>query len=136
LGLKITATVSWFESQNQKDYGLSVVRQNRREDEDGVEHVLRSSGLLRLEASRVRVSQSGLKIGGGVVWIVHVTSSWMLHRVKAKDGRVDVTRCIRLFYSNFIISVVLDPRGILVFFYLLVGCINMTQGVRGSLSPL
>jgi hypothetical protein len=28
-------------------------------------HVSRSSGLLRLEASRVRVFQSGLKTGGG-----------------------------------------------------------------------
>jgi hypothetical protein len=115
---------------------IMVLRQNRREDEDGVEHVSRSSCLLRLKASRVRVSQSGLKTGGGAVRIVHVTSSWMLHRVEAKDGRVDVTNCIRLFYPNFIISVVLDPRDILVFFYLLVLRINMTQGVRGSLSPL
>jgi hypothetical protein len=29
LGLKITATVSWFESQNQADFGLSVASQNR-----------------------------------------------------------------------------------------------------------
>jgi hypothetical protein len=31
-----------------------------------VGHVLRSSVLLRIEVSRVRVSQSGLKTGGGV----------------------------------------------------------------------
>jgi hypothetical protein len=30
-------------------------------------HASRSSGLLRMEASLVRVSQSGLKIGGGVM---------------------------------------------------------------------
>jgi hypothetical protein len=30
-----------------------------------VGHVLRSSGLLRVEASLARVSQSGLKTGGG-----------------------------------------------------------------------
>jgi hypothetical protein len=41
------------------------VPQNRWEDEDGVGHAPRSSGLLRLEASRARVSQSGLKTGGG-----------------------------------------------------------------------
>jgi hypothetical protein len=29
LGFKITATVSWFESQNQADFGLSVAPQNR-----------------------------------------------------------------------------------------------------------
>jgi hypothetical protein len=30
LDLKITATVSWFEPQNQVGYGLSVAPQNRR----------------------------------------------------------------------------------------------------------
>jgi len=44
--------------------GLSVAPQNRREG-DGVGHASRSGGLLRLEASRARVSQSGLKTGGG-----------------------------------------------------------------------
>jgi hypothetical protein len=36
LVLKITAMVYWFEPQNQAGYGLSVVSQNRREDEDGM----------------------------------------------------------------------------------------------------
>jgi hypothetical protein len=54
LGLKITVTVFWFMPQNQVGYGLSVVPQNRREG-DGVGHVSRSSGLLRMEVSRVRV---------------------------------------------------------------------------------
>jgi hypothetical protein len=44
---------------------LSVVPQNRRE-EDGAGHALRSNGLLRLEASRARVSQFCLKTSGGV----------------------------------------------------------------------
>jgi hypothetical protein len=56
--------VSWFVPQNQVDYGLSVAPQNRREDEDGVGHTLRSSGFLCVEASRYRVSQSGVKTGG------------------------------------------------------------------------
>jgi hypothetical protein len=34
--------------------------------EVGAGHTLRSRGLLRVEASLVRVSQSGLKTGGGV----------------------------------------------------------------------
>jgi hypothetical protein len=55
-------------------YGLSVVPQNRREDEDGAGHALRSSGLLYLEASRARVSISSLKTSGGVAQMVHVTS--------------------------------------------------------------
>jgi hypothetical protein len=40
LCLKITAMVSWFVPQNQAGYGLSVVPQNRKEDEDGVRHLL------------------------------------------------------------------------------------------------
>jgi hypothetical protein len=43
---------------------LSVAPQNRRR-EVGVGHVSRSSGLLCVEASLARVSQSGLKTGGG-----------------------------------------------------------------------
>jgi hypothetical protein len=41
-----------------------VVPQNRRR-EVSAGHALRSSGLLRLEVSRDRISQSGLKTGGG-----------------------------------------------------------------------
>jgi hypothetical protein len=56
---------SWFGPQNQAGFGLSVVPQNRRR-EIGVGHTSRSSGLLGVEASLARVSQSGLKSGGGV----------------------------------------------------------------------
>jgi hypothetical protein len=64
LGLKITATVSWFGPQNQVDFGLSVAPQNRRR-EVSAGHASRSSSLLGVEASLTRVSQSGLKTGGG-----------------------------------------------------------------------
>jgi hypothetical protein len=57
--------ISWFGPQNQVGFGLSVVPQNRRR-EIGVGHTSRSSGLLGVEASLARVSQSGLKSGGGV----------------------------------------------------------------------
>jgi hypothetical protein len=63
LGLKITATVSWFGPQNQVGSGLSVAPQNRRR-EVGARHTSRSSSLLGVEATLARVSQSGLKIGG------------------------------------------------------------------------
>jgi hypothetical protein len=63
LGLKITTTVSWFGPQNQVGFGLSVALQNRRR-EVGAGHASRSSGLLGVEASLTRVSQSGLKTGG------------------------------------------------------------------------
>jgi hypothetical protein len=64
LGLKITVTFFWFGPQNQVGFGLSVASQNQwREVSAG--HALRSSGLLRVEASLARVSQSSLKTGEG-----------------------------------------------------------------------
>jgi hypothetical protein len=45
------------------------------DDEDGVGHASKFSGLFRLKVSRVMVSQSGLKTGGGAVRMVHVASS-------------------------------------------------------------
>jgi hypothetical protein len=56
--------VSWFGSQNQADFGLSVAPQNQRM-EVGVGHTSRSSGLLRVEASLAMIFQSGLKTSGG-----------------------------------------------------------------------
>jgi hypothetical protein len=64
LGLKITATVSWFGPQNQVGFGLSVAPQNRRR-KVGAGQASRSSSLLDVEASLARISQSGLKTGGG-----------------------------------------------------------------------
>jgi hypothetical protein len=37
------------------DYGLSVASQNQKEDEDDAGHMSRSSGLLHVEVSRIRV---------------------------------------------------------------------------------
>jgi hypothetical protein len=56
--------VYWFEHQNQVGFGLSVAPQNRRR-EVGVGHASRSNRLLGVESSLARVSQSGLKTGGG-----------------------------------------------------------------------
>jgi hypothetical protein len=47
-------------------FGLPVAPQNRRR-EVGAGHVSRYRGLLRVEASLARVSQSGLKTGGGAM---------------------------------------------------------------------
>jgi hypothetical protein len=66
LASKLVATVSWFGPQNQEGFGLSVAPQNRRR-EINAEHALRSSGLLYVEASLDRVSQSGLKTGGSAM---------------------------------------------------------------------
>jgi hypothetical protein len=58
--------ISWFGPQNQAGFFLSVAPQNRWEG-DGVRHISRCSGLLRMEAIRARISQSGLKNSGGEV---------------------------------------------------------------------
>jgi hypothetical protein len=56
--------VSWFVPQNQARFGLLVAPQNRWR-EVGAGHASRSSSLLGVEASLARVSQFGLKTGGG-----------------------------------------------------------------------
>jgi hypothetical protein len=58
--------VSWFGPQNQVGFNLSVAPQNRWREVD-VWRTSRSSGLLGMEASLARVSQSSLKTGGGVM---------------------------------------------------------------------
>jgi hypothetical protein len=84
-------------------YGLSVAPQNRWEDEDGAGHTSRSIGLLHIEASQARVSQSSLKTGGGTTQMVDVASSQRSRGDEAEDGWVDAMGCIRLFYLNFAI---------------------------------
>jgi hypothetical protein len=51
-----------------------------------VRHASRSSGLLHMEASQVRVSQSDLMTSGGVIRIVHMASSWRSRGVEDEDG--------------------------------------------------
>jgi hypothetical protein len=74
-------------------YGLSVMPQNQWEDEDGVGHTSRFSGLLYLEASQERVSQSSLKTGGGAARMVHVASSQRSRESEAENGRSDGIGC-------------------------------------------
>jgi hypothetical protein len=52
--------------QNQVGFCLSVVPQNQWK-EVSAGHVSRSDGLLRLEASRAKISQPGLKTDRGVM---------------------------------------------------------------------
>jgi hypothetical protein len=85
--------VSWFGPQNQADYGLLVTPQNRWNDEDGIRHASRSSDLLRLGASRARVSQSNLKTGGGVTQMVHTASLRRSRGSKVEDGWSDGIGC-------------------------------------------
>jgi hypothetical protein len=100
-------------------YGLSVAPQNRREDEDGVGHASGSSGLLRLEASWARVSQSGLKISGGVARMVLMASPRRSRGSEAKDGWFDGVGCgtaqVRPNYAYLALIFFVAHRGILVF---------------------
>jgi hypothetical protein len=80
-----------------------------------VGHVSRSSGLLCLEASRGRVFQSSLKTGGGMMRLVHVASTWRSCGNEAEDRWVDTTSYIGLLYPNFVVSIVLGPKGIFIF---------------------
>jgi hypothetical protein len=46
--------------------------------------------------------------------VVHVASSWRSREDEVKDGWIDAMGCIGLFYLNFVVFVVIGPRGILV----------------------
>jgi hypothetical protein len=48
--------------------------------------------------------------------VVHVTSSWRSRGVEAEDEWVDAMLYVRLFYPKIVVSNVLDPRGIVVFY--------------------
>jgi hypothetical protein len=78
-----------------------------------VGHALRSSGLLRLEASWARVFQSRLKTGSAAP-MVHMASLRRLHGDEAEDRQVNATGCIGLFYPNIVIFIVLGHKGSLV----------------------
>jgi hypothetical protein len=82
---------------------------------DAVGHTSRSSSLLRMEASRARVSQFASKLVEVRRRVVHVAPSQRLCRVQAEDGRVDAMDCIGPFYPTFVVFYVLGPRGCLVF---------------------
>jgi hypothetical protein len=94
---------------------LSVPPQNRREDEDDAGHASISSNLLCVKASQVRVSQFGLKTGGGVAQMVHVAPLRRSRGDQVEDRRVEAMGCIRPCYPNFVVFIVLGHRDILLF---------------------
>jgi hypothetical protein len=107
-------TVSWFVSQNQAGYGLSVAPQNQRES-NNVEHASRSSVLLRVEVSWARVSQSGLKTGGGATV---GGARGTIEDVASRSSRrqwVDAIDYVGPCYPCFVIFFILVPRDVIVF---------------------
>jgi hypothetical protein len=49
--------------------------------------------------------------------MVHVASSRRSRGVEAEDGWVHALGWIELFYPNFVVFIVLDTKGILVFLF-------------------
>jgi hypothetical protein len=76
-----------------------------------VGHASRSSGLLRVEASLVRVSQSGLKTGGGATT---GGARGMLCRRQVEDRRVDAMVYVGPCYLTFAVFNVLGHKDIVV----------------------
>jgi hypothetical protein len=59
-----------------------------------VGHASRSSGLLHVEASLARVSQSGLKTGGGAMMGGARGTIARLRQRQVEDGRVNAMGCV------------------------------------------
>jgi hypothetical protein len=62
--------------------------------------------------------------------MVHVASSWRSRGDEAEDGWVVAMGCIRFFYPNFVIFIVLGHKGSLVLSFL----INSTPRVSREVS--
>jgi hypothetical protein len=80
-----------------------------------VEHVSRSTSLLHVEASRVRIFQFTTKLAEARRQVVHVPPSWMSREDEVKDGQIDAMGCIELCYHCFTIFYVLGSRGMIIF---------------------
>jgi hypothetical protein len=57
-----------------------------------------------------------LRLAEARLRVVHMASSRRLRRKEAEDGRVDAIDCVGLFYPKIIISSIIGPRGIVVFY--------------------
>jgi hypothetical protein len=75
--------------------------------------------LLQCEVSPAMVSQSSLKTGGRVAWMVHVALSWRSHGDEAKDGWVDATGYVGPFNPKITVFLILAHWGSLFFCFFL-----------------
>jgi hypothetical protein len=80
-----------------------------------VGHMLRSSGLLHVEASQARVFQSASRLAEARQRVMHVTPSQRLCRVQVEDGWINVTDCVGPCYPCFAIFFLLGHMNIVVF---------------------
>jgi hypothetical protein len=79
-----------------------------------VEDASRSSGLLRLEVSRARVSQFDSTLAEALRWVVHMASSRSSHGDQVEDGRVDAMGYVGPFYLKIVVLYVLEHMGLLL----------------------
>jgi hypothetical protein len=68
-----------------------------------------------VKASRVRISESGIKTVEGVRRVVHVAPSRRLCRRQFEDERVNATGYVGHCHPCFTVFLVLGPRDILIF---------------------
>jgi hypothetical protein len=114
LGLKITAMTSWFGPQNQVGYGLTVARQNRREDAMMLDTHRDLAACFTWKQVELGFSSLATRLAEARLWVMHVAPSRRLHRVEVKDRWVDATGCVGPCYPCFAIFILLGPRGIVV----------------------
>jgi hypothetical protein len=96
-GLVIWASKSprWFLGFGIKTKRDTISRLHHKIDERmRTGHASKYIGLLRVEASRARVSQSSLKTGGAAARMVQVTLSRRLRRVEAEHAWVNAMGCV------------------------------------------
>jgi hypothetical protein len=105
LGLKITVMVSWFGPQNQEGYGFSVAPQNRGEDDSARGTRQDMAACFAWKQVTLGFFSLASRLVEARRWVVHVTSLWKLHRVKAEDEQVDATGCVGPFYPKIIVLV-------------------------------
>jgi hypothetical protein len=116
LGLKITATVSWFGPQNHVGYGLSVAPQNRRRMKTARGTCRDLAGYFTWKQVGLGFSNLASRLTETRLRVVHVAPSWRLSRVQAEDGQVDAMGCVRSCYPCFAVFYILGPRSIVVFY--------------------
>jgi hypothetical protein len=78
-------------------------------------HASRSGSLFYLEASHTKVSQSGLKTGGGVTTDSARDTIMEVAQDPVEDGRINMTGCVGPDYPYFTVFYVLVFMGIVVF---------------------
>jgi hypothetical protein len=81
---------------------------------NGVRHTSRSSGLLRVETSRLGFPRLALRLAEASRQVVHVAPSQRLRRSQLEDGWVDVMGYVGPCYPWFTIFILLSHKSIIV----------------------